>query len=259
MEKSQLISLFDQDQRIDLSYPKTRREVTPQVVRHIDLASELGGFITYSQMDEANVDEVIQEQLSFFAGIGQGFEWKVYDYDRPSDLKERLAAQGFQVDETEAVMVLDLNQAPDTLWQPVPHRLERIVDPQKLADVQAIEETVWERDASWVHDFLGDFLRNYPDQMQVYVAYVEEQPASAGWVYFQEGSQFASLWGGATIAKFRKQGLFSSLLAIRAQAAKARQTRYLRVDAMPMSRPILERHGFEVIAYSYPCHWNHND
>jgi hypothetical protein len=41
----------------------------------------------------------------------------------------------------------------------------------------------------------------------------------------------------------------------RAQEAKARQVSYLTVDASPMSRPILEKFGFEMIAYSYPCKW----
>lgn len=29
----------------------------------------------------------------------------------------------------------------------------------------------------------------------------------------------------------------------------------LTVDASPMSRPILEKFGFHLIAYSYPCQW----
>jgi hypothetical protein len=91
--------------------------------------------------------------------------------------------------------------------------------------------------------------------MSVYVAYIDEQPASAAWIYFPKHSQFASLWGGATVNGFRKQGLYTALLAVRAQEAKARQVRYFTVDASPMSRPILEKFGFEMIAYSYPCKW----
>ena len=145
--------------------------------------------------------------------------------------------------------------APEVLWQPVRHNVQRIMDPEKLVDVQSVEQQVWNEDSSWVLHFLGDTLRNYPEQLSVHVAYIDEQPASAAWIYFPERSQFATLWGGATIRSFRKQGLFTALLAVRAQEAKARQVRYLTVDAMPMSRPILEKLGFEMIAYSYPCHW----
>jgi len=36
MNKSQIIALYDQDQRKDVEYPDMRRELAPNVVRHID-------------------------------------------------------------------------------------------------------------------------------------------------------------------------------------------------------------------------------
>jgi len=257
MNKSQLIALYDQDQRKDVEYPETRREVTPNVVRHIDTSGAREGFITYSQLTEANVEAVIREQVSYFENLGQDFEWKLYDYDRPPGLKERLASYGFIIEEAEAIMVLDLEDAPEFLWQPVRHDIQRILDPEKLSDVVTVERQVWEEDFSSLGQFLEEALRTYPEQMSVYVAYADGQPASAAWAYFPKHSQFASLWGGSTVSGFRKQGLYTALLAVRAQEAKARQVRYLTVDASPMSRPILEKFGFEMIAYSYPCKWKH--
>jgi hypothetical protein len=255
MNKSQIIALYNQDQRKDVEYPDTRREVTPNVVRHISTSGPGEGTIIYSQLDEANVEDTIREQVSYFESIGQDFEWKVYDYDRPSDLKERLGKYGFIVQEAEALVVLDLEDAPEILWQPVRHNVQRIIDPEKLAVVETIEQKVWDEDSSWVIHYLGGALSNYPEQMSVYVAYIDEQPASTGWIYFPEQSQFASLWGGSTISGFRKQGLYSALLAVRAQEAKARRVRYLTVDASTMSRPILEKFGFEMIAFSNACKW----
>jgi hypothetical protein len=213
--------------------------------------------ITYSALDETNVERVIREQVSYFEGIGQDFEWKLYDYDRPPDLKERLESFGFTVEEAEAILILALEDAPQILWQPVHQHIQQITDPEKLSDVLTVEEQVWNEDFSSLGNFLGDALRRYPEQMSVYVAYVDGQPASAAWSFFPNHSQFASLWGGSTISAFRKQGLYTALLAIRAQEAKARQVRFLTVDASPMSRPILEKFGFEMIAYSYPCKWKH--
>ncbi len=255
MNKSQIIPLFDQDQRKDVEYPGMRREVTPNVVRHINTSAAGEGMIVYSQLNEATVEDAIRQQVRYFESIGQDFEWKVYDYDRPSDLKEKLGSHGFIVEEAEALMVLDLEDAPEILWQPVLHPVQRIIHPEKLADVQTIEEQVWDEDSSWVVPYLGEALSNYPEQMSVYVAYIDESPASAAWIYFPKHSQFASLWGGSTISGFRKQGLYTALLAVRAQEAKAHQVRYLIVDASAMSRPILEKFGFEKIAYSYPCKW----
>ena len=255
MNKSQLIDLYDQDQRKDVEYPDMRREVTPNVVRHIDTSDSREGIVIYSQLNEANAEDVIREQVTYFERLGQGFEWKLYDYDQPPDLKERLGSYGFVVEEAEAIMVLDLENALEILWQPVRQDVQRILGPEKLSDVLAVEEQVWEEDFSWLGNYLGGALRKYPDQMSVYVAYIDGQPASAAWTYFPKHSQFASLWGGSTVSGFRKQGLYTALLAVRAQEAKARGVKYLTVDASPMSRPILEKFGFEMIAYSYPCKW----
>ena len=57
-----IITLYTQDQRIDGTYPDTRREVLPHIVRHVALAPDGEGTILYSDLDETNVDEAIREQ-----------------------------------------------------------------------------------------------------------------------------------------------------------------------------------------------------
>lgn len=255
MNKSQLLALYDQDQRIDTDYPGMRREVTPNVVRLVDTSGPGEGMIIYSRLNEANAGDVIREQVDYFESIGQDFEWKVYDHDRPPDLKDRLGSYGFIVEDVEAILVLDLQAAPEILWQPVRHDVRRITDPGKIPDVLTVKEQVWDDDFSWLGDYLAGALEHHPERVSAYAAYVDGRPASSARIYFPEHSQFASLWGGATISSFRKQGLYTALLAARAQEAKARGVRYLTVDAMPMSRPILEKLGFEIIAHSYPCKW----
>lgn len=255
MNKSQILAIYDQDQRMRLEYPNTQREVMSNIVRHINASEGEEGFISYSQLNETNADDVIREQVSYFEGIGQDFEWKLYDHDQPSDLKERLKAHGFIIEEAEAIMVLDLESAAEILWQPIPPNVQQIVDPRRLVDVQSVEQQVWDEDYSYTIEFLRYALRNYPEQMSVYITYINERPVSAAWIYFPNHSRFASLWGGSTVSAFRKQGLYTALLAIRAQEAKSRQVNFLTVDASPMSRPILERMGFEMIATSYPCKW----
>ncbi len=232
-----------------------RREVTPEVVRHVDTSSLGEGIITYSQLSGVDVSNAIREQIDYFEAIVQDFEWKVFDYDRPLDLKRRLEAFGFKVGDAEAIMVLDLEHAPEALWYPVTHDVRRITDDGRLDHVQAIEEQVWDEDFSWIDDHLRCLLTEHTERVSVYIAYVNGQPASAAWAFFPEQSRYTSLWGGATIDAFRGQGLYTALLAVRAQEAKARGVRYLTVDASPMSRPILERFGFELLASSHPCKW----
>jgi hypothetical protein len=255
MDKIQILALFDQDQRKDVEYPGMHREVTPSVVRHIHTSEKGEGMVIFSHLDKANVEDVILEQVRHFSSLGQDFEWKVYDHDRPSDLKERLRAHGFVIEEAEALMVLDLKEAPEILWQPVIHKVERIKVPGGIEDILSIEQQVWNEDFSALGDYLREALSNYPDQMSVYIAFVDGKPASTAWIYFPKHSQFASLWGGASLSRHRKKGLYTALLAVRAQEARSRQVKYITVDASPMSRPILENFGFEMIAWTYPCRW----
>lgn len=240
---------------MDIEYPGSRREVTPEVVRHVDTSAAGEGMLLYSHLNGTNADQVIREQVTYFESLGQSFEWKVYDHDQPPDLKDKLRSHGFEVGEAEAIMLLDLEEAPRVLWQPVSQHVQRIVSPEKMADVLTVEQQVWNEDFSGLGHYLRAALTNYPEQMSVYVAYMDDRPASTAWVYFPKHSQFASLWGGASLSGYRKQGLYTALLAVRAQEAKVRQVRYLTVDASPMSRPILEKFGFEMIAWSYPCNW----
>jgi GNAT superfamily N-acetyltransferase len=255
MDRTQTVSLYTRDQRMAVEYPDSRREVLAHVIRHVHLAGHGEGTIIYSQLDDRNVETAIDEQVKYFEAIGQDFEWKVYDYDTPPDLKARLAQRGFAVEEPEAIMVLDMELAADVLYQPVGHRIERVMAAEGLEDVAKIEEAVWGEDQTRLKSYLAECLERHPTQMSVYVAYLEGNPASAGWIYYPRRSRFASLWGGSTLERYRGRGLYAALLAVRVQEAKEKGVEYLTVDASPMSRPILEKYGFETISYAHACKW----
>ena len=225
------------------------------MVLNVALSESQDSMVIYSRLDAESADEVIRAEIEYFNGIGQDFEWKVYSHDQPPDLKQRLERLGFEVGEEEAIMALDLAEAPEVLWQPVSQDIHRVMDAAGLADVLAVEREVWQEDQSQLGEFLGDALRETPVQISIYAAYVNDLPVSAAWVFFPEASQFASLWGGSTLEAYRGMGLYTALLAIRGQEARLRGVKYLTVDASPMSRPILEKFGFIKIADSHPCKW----
>jgi GNAT superfamily N-acetyltransferase len=178
----------------------------------------------------------------------------VFSHDYPHDLKERLAARGFEIEEEETILVLDLQNVSDRLLQPVPQHVHRILDPTGIDDVLVVENTVWGEDMTAFGNRLRQLLRDLPDYISVYVAYVDERPVSAAWITFHEG-HFAGLWGGSTLEEFRGQGHYTLLLAVRVQEARSRGVHYLTIDASPMSRPIVEKFGFQVITMSTPCMW----
>jgi GNAT superfamily N-acetyltransferase len=257
MDKTELLEIFTRQQRIELDYPDIKREVEGSVIRHINLAGE-DGFVIYSRLDEESADATISAQIARFQAIPQDFEWKVYDYDPPKDLIDRLRQRGFEIGEAEALLVLDLTTGPEALDRPVPPSVMRLNDPDEVDAVVALENAVWETDHHNLGELLKRELQDRPEMVSVYISYQGQQPASAAWIYFHAGSRFASLWGGATLPQYRNQGHYFLLLAARAQEAHARGFSLLTVDASPMSRPILEKHGFQYLATSTPCKWRIN-
>jgi GNAT superfamily N-acetyltransferase len=255
MNIDQLLAVHDQQQRIEVEYRTLRREVTPEVIRHVALKHG-EGMVLYSRLNAENADRVIAEQIAYYRQLGQDFEWKTYDHDTPGDLKDRLSAQSFQAEEPEALLVLDIDIAPQILLQPVTHDVRRITDPDRLEEVRRIQESVWDDPHDWLVPALGDDLVNDPDHLSVYVAYAEGVPVSAAWISFHDHSEFAGLWGGSTLAEYRGRGFYTALLAARLQEARPRGVRFLTIDASPMSRPIVEKHGFQFLTFTQPFKWH---
>jgi GNAT superfamily N-acetyltransferase len=254
MNQAEILALYDRHERVEAEYPFMRREATDDIIRHIATNDE-GGVVIYSRLTHDRVDAAVNAQIAFFEEIGQEFEWKVFDHDAPSDLRGRLIGRRFEAEEPESIMVLDLRQAPAALLQPATHDVRPIRDPAQIPSVLAVQQEVWGNDESWLVLRLSATLRSYPELISVYAAYVDDQPVASAWLYHDARSPFASLWGGSTLPAYRKLGQYTALLAVRAQEAMRRGARYLTVDASPMSRPILARHGFVHIATAHACHW----
>jgi GNAT superfamily N-acetyltransferase len=254
METEAILALYDLEQRITIEYPAVRKEQRPHVIRYV---SEAGGphFILYSRLVGADVEAVIAEEQAYFGPLGE-VEWKVYAHDRPADLRQRLVARGFEAEEAEAVMVLDLEQTPrmDVSARSNEVTVRRLEIASQLQDVRRIEEAVWEEDFGRLTEHLANDLA-VPGYLSVYAAYVDGQPACAGWIYFHTNGQFADLWGGSTVPEHRGLGLYTAVLAKRVQEATARGYRFLTIDASPMSRPIVARHGFRLLTMTWACKW----
>ena len=256
---AQLLAIFDLEQRQEVQFFGVQREVTPHVVRFVprkDLAGGSGA-VVFSCLSTENADEVIREQVAYFEGLGCDLEWKAYDHDTPADLLARLTVHGFEPGEPEAIVVLDLEEAPALLWQPVAHDVRRIENPTGIDEVLVVQEQVWEGEQlpTWLGEHLRQELLQNSEQMAIYVAYVDGTPACSAWVRFHSPSRFASLWGGSTVPGQRRRGLYTALLATRAQEARRRGVRFLTVDASPMSQPILEKLGFRCISYAHEYRW----
>src|SRR5262249_61180772 len=69
-----------------------------------------------------------------------------------------------------------------------------------------------------------------PDKAVAVVATADGQPVSGGRVDFEDGVEFAGLFGGVTLPEYRGRGLYRATVARRAELARERGYRWLYSD-----------------------------
>jgi GNAT superfamily N-acetyltransferase len=158
-------------------------------------------------------------------------EWKYYSHDGP-ELRERLLAAGLEPEDEETVVVADAASIP-----PPPPDVELRLVTDEFVDLAA--------------DVFGRRF-DLPERAVAVVAVADGKAVSGGRVDFEEDVEFAGLFGGITLPEFRGRGLYRATVAKRAELARERGYRWLYVDALPTSRPILERLGFVAITTTTP-------
>jgi GNAT superfamily N-acetyltransferase len=251
MDVQQIRQRLD-DERRRLSYPGETLEVLPHLSR---LASADGQqhSVIWSSLPPDQADRLIDEEIEHFRTIGKSVEWKVYRHDLPADLRERLTARGFRVGPLEAVLVLDLSAPPDWIDQTDTAgvlRIDRIEDLPLFTNTAA---TVFGKDYSFTTRELAAAIAAGRTDHRGYVAMCEQMPVSVGRLYKHTQSEFGGLYGGGTLASHRGRGFYRKLIAARARDARTMGAKYLIVDALPTSRPILERLGFVHVSDTWPC------
>jgi GNAT superfamily N-acetyltransferase len=217
-----------------------------------------GGWVLYRDLaglEGAELDELIARQVRVFAERGERFEWKLHGHDRPADLPERLRAAGFVPEEQETIVIAWVAEiaAPPVLPDGV--TLREVTERTDFERITTMEEAVWGDDHSWVADMFEAELSVDSDAITIVVAEARGEVVCAAWIRFESGTEFATLWGGATLPDWRGHGIYRATVAYRANLAAARGFRYLEVDASDDSRPILERLGFVPVTTTTPFVW----
>jgi GNAT superfamily N-acetyltransferase len=212
--------------------------------------------ITWSELTSDSADAVIAAQVRYFAARGTPVEWKLYDYDQPADLARRLLAAGFVADDEELMLVAETAAIDSEVRLPDGVRVDLVTDQAGVEAMMAVHDLAFTGHPSpELGERLATQLIQAPELAQMVVATASGVPVSAARVEFIPGTDFAGLWGGGTVPAWRGRGIFRALVAYRAGLAAARGYRYLQVDALPASRPILQRLGFEPVAATTPYVW----
>jgi ribosomal protein S18 acetylase RimI-like enzyme len=253
MDRAAVLAAYDDQirRRPQPEGPDDRVEADGAVVRRLSGPGGWNGVI-WSRLEAATADSAIAAQVARFAEHGQPWEWKHYSHDPPPDLAGRLAAAGLEPEETEALLVAEI--AGLDLGAAAPPGVEVVVagDAEGVDLVAAVHHEVFGvAGAGLRRSLLAALDRPGPPALGV-VALAAGRPVAAARAEFHDGTDFASLWGGGTLPAWRGRGIFRALVARRAALAAARKYRYLQVDALPASEPILARLGFVRLATTTP-------
>ena len=253
-----VLAAFDEQvrRRAEADSPEERIERGEHVLSRTGPGNWQG--VGWSLLDERNADAVIDAQIERFGKLGRDWEWKHYSYDTPADLPERLLAHGFRAEEPEALLFAELENLELAPALPAGVELAAVVDEPGVAAMTSVHDAVFGGEDSGYADLLLAALARTPPTAAAFVALAGGEPIAAGRAQLHPGTEFASLWGGATVPAWRKRGIFRALVAARASFAARGGARYVQVDAAHTSQPTLERLGFVRLAGTTPYKYSYD-
>ncbi|EGX55138.1 acetyltransferase [Streptomyces zinciresistens K42] len=253
MDHAAVLALYDRDMREGArpDSPDAVMEREGGVVRQVSSAHGWNG-VVWSALHEADADAAIAGQIARFGALGREFEWKLYGHDLPVDLGRRLRAAGFVPQPEETLMIAEVSDLDLDVGPPPGVRVVPVTDPAGVDLVAEVHRRAFGTDGSRMRHQLLARLSADPDSVAAVVALAGDTPVSAARMELVPGTRFAGLWGGGTVEGWRGRGIYRALVAHRARAAVERGYRYLQVDAMSASRPVLERLGFAPLTTTTP-------
>lgn len=218
------------------------------------------GFVTYRDLGGAGADEVrglVADALSLFradAAITR-VEWKTRGHDHAPGLHEALAEHGFVAGEPESIMIGEARRLAVDVPLPEGVTLRRVTSD---ADVRAMSATADEGFGDPVSGERADAVLARlarDDGMELWVAEAEGRMVSAGRLEPVHGTEFAGIWGGATLPQWRGRGIYRAMTAARARSALRLGKGLIHSDSTEFSRPILERSGLVRVSSTTPYEW----
>ena len=257
--KPLLLQAYDEQLRTDAETPSA-----VSVTRHgrLRLVTFAGGrgFVTYRDLGGADADEIarlVPDVLTHYQadpGI-ERVEWKTRGHDHAPGLHEALVGNGFVPGEPESIMIG--NATALTAETPLPEEvaLRRVTEEPDVRAMSAMQDEAFGEPVS---ERMADALLRrlaLDDGMELWVAEAGDRMVGAGRLEPVAGTDFAGIWGGATLEQWRGRGIYRALTAARARSALACGKTLIHSDSTEYSRPILERSGLVKVSTTTPYVW----
>lgn len=221
------------------------------------------GFVSYRTLGtptDAELEHLIVETVEHYAADPSvtAFEWKTRGHDGVPALAELLRKHRFVAEEVESVMVGEATSIATDVPVPEGVSLHTVTSAEDVRAMLTMQASVFD-DPETVSERLESTLDriNDPDTpgVELWVAEAEGRVISAGRIEPVPGTDFAGIWGGATLPEWRGRGIYRALTAKRAQTALRAGKTLINSDSTEFSRPILERSGFRRVTTTTPYIW----
>lgn len=238
------------ERKVQLKGLNVQRVADENIIKYIYKGSR-PALIYYFKPVSLSIEELIENEVAYFTNINQPFEWKVYGTDLPKDIGKKLLAQGFVKEETESLLVCDIRNYQINLTTPDEVACKKATSKQMFRAYLDIQSTEFPLDIDEQVDQHWEKYKN-DKNCSIYVVYLQDRPVASARINFTPDSIFAGIWAGTTLKEHRGKGYYQILLNYRIDEAKQRGLQYMAIDALPTSRPIVEKHGFEFITSITP-------
>lgn len=206
-----------------------------------------------ARVDGLVVDGLVADALAHCRADAQvsHVDWKTRGHDRAPGLHDALVAHGFEPDETESIMIGQAAALAVDVPLPAGVTLRRIRDERDVRAFSELQAEVFDIAVEPMLRALTGRLAVDP-LMELWVAEADGRMVSGGRLEPVAGTDFAGLWGGATLEAWRGRGIYRALTAERARSALRGGFTLMNSDSTDHSRPILERSGFLRVSTTTP-------
>jgi ribosomal protein S18 acetylase RimI-like enzyme len=218
------------------------------------------GFITYRDLggaDAAGIRRLVADALAHYQQDPQiaKIEWKTRGHDHAPGLHEALVDAGFVPDEPESIMLGEARALAVDVELPAGVTLRPVTEDADVRAMCAMQAEAFGDDD--FDDMATALLRRLADNdgMELWMAEADGKVVSAGRLDPVPDTDFAGIWGGATLVEWRGRGIYRALTAARARSALALGKTLIHSDSTEFSRPILERSGLVKVSTTTPYEW----
>ena len=254
-----LLKAYDEQLRTDAETPSAVEVVREGPLRLITFPGGRG-FVTYRDLggaDEAEIRALVASVLERYRNDPAitRVEWKTRAHDDAPGLYDTLVAAGFVAEEPESIMIGEARSLAVDVALPAGVTLRTITDETDVRAMAAMQDEVF--NDSLANEIAAMTLAQLArgDELELWVAEADGRIVSAGRLEPVPGTDFAGIWGGATLPEWRGRGIYRALTSARARSALAAGKTLINSDSTEFSRPILERSGLVKVSTTTPYLW----